>query len=168
MMSQRLLQTLSLLIFFHIRLTTKALMLQTIVQNSMYLGTSNLAETTFPLLYEAVPATPTVLLEYFRINNQEVGALLGTLSASSSALLSHIQSDSLFSTLPFSLILSTTQSPSLEPLQYITFPVIIEYIRDNAKDFLVNSLLPYDAQDGVAVFISEGVSGALGQRLPYA
>ena len=61
---------------------------------------------------------------------------------------------------------SFTTIPSLAPLQYVTLPVIIDYIKDtlteNGPIFLLNSLVPLDRQDYIAIFISEGVSGALG------
>ena len=49
-------------------------------------------------------------------------------------------------------------APIVAPLNDGTFPVIIDYF----EDLLKNAVLPFDTQDAVAIFISEGVSGALG------
>lgn len=54
-------------------------------------------------------------------------------------------------------------SPLYEaPLQYITIPTIMEYVIENTESFLANSLVPVDTKDYIAIFVSEGVSGALG------
>jgi hypothetical protein len=50
----------------------------------------------------------------------------------------------------------------MSPLKYITFPAVIEYFTKNTQSLISSSLVPIDAQDGIAIFISEGVSGALG------
>lgn len=44
------------------------------------------------------------------------------------------------------------------PLNDITLPVFINYF----EDLLKTAVLPFDTQDAIAIFISEGVSGALG------
>ena len=53
-------------------------------------------------------------------------------------------------------------TPSSNPLQYIQFPVIIDWLTESSKQLIQNGLLPVDGTDAVAIFISEGVSGALG------
>ena len=53
-------------------------------------------------------------------------------------------------------------APIVSPLQYITLPVIGDYIKDYVENFFVTAIVPFDTQDAIAIFISEGVSGALG------
>ena len=53
-------------------------------------------------------------------------------------------------------------APIVSPLKYITIPVIGEYLKDYVENFFVTAIVPFDTQDAVAIFISEGVSGALG------
>ena len=62
-------------------------------------------------------------------------------------------------------ITPTAYVPTTAPLQYITFPAVLEYVFENTESILANSLLPVDGKDYIAIFISEGVSGALGGAL---
>lgn len=52
--------------------------------------------------------------------------------------------------------------PSLYPLQYITPNVVFQYYLEVANRAVISAVIPYDANDALAIFISEGVGGFLG------
>lgn len=58
--------------------------------------------------------------------------------------------------------LVATLAPDLFPLKYVTIPMMGEALVAQVEKSLWAAVLPVDSQDAVAIFVSEGVSGALG------
>lgn len=52
--------------------------------------------------------------------------------------------------------------PSLYPLQYITPPTVFQYVIESANKAIISSLIPYDSNEALAIFISEGAGGFFG------
>ena len=52
--------------------------------------------------------------------------------------------------------------PSLYPLQYITPSAVFQFYLEVANRAVISAVIPYDSNDALAIFISEGVGGFFG------